>query len=196
MTAKELADRLPRLYHVTEPGVRASILKHGLLSTEAILDLWQIEGKQRAELLQRRRAEAVPLEHPTHGQIILNDQRPLSMKGLSGCLDDGLEPVDWLRILNRKVFFWPNAKQLERLTNARMDRNRERSVLVVDTRSILDAHFEDLYLCPINSGNSMRRPARRGLATFSRASASQTSFALDRISSDARSSASDFCLFE
>jgi len=91
------------------------------------------------------------------------------MKGLSACLDDDLEPVDWLRILNRKVFFWPDTKQLKRLTGARMNRSRERSVLVVDTRSILNAHFEDTYLCPINSGNSMRRPARRGLATFSRA---------------------------
>ena len=169
MTPEELAERHPRLFHVTEPGARDSIRRHGLLSTRAILDLFEVETQARERLMTARRKEAVPLSHPQQGHAVLNDNLPLSEKALASCLDDGLTPADWLRILNGKVFFWADEAGLQRLLGARMNQGRQREVLVFDTRRLAEAHLDTLCLSPINSGATMRRAARRGLSTFARA---------------------------
>ncbi len=127
MTPEEIVRRCPRLYHVTEPGAHESVRRHGLLSTVALLDLFETPESDRLRLLRARRPEPVPLSHPVHGEAILNDQRPLSMKALETCLDDGMAPADWLGMLNGKVFFWPDEKQLQRLTQARANRARQRA---------------------------------------------------------------------
>lgn len=41
MTPGEIAARFPRPYHVTEPGAQESVRRHGLLSTVALLDLFE-----------------------------------------------------------------------------------------------------------------------------------------------------------
>lgn len=166
MTPDELATRHPRLYHVSEPGAHESIRKHGLLSTSAILDLFEVEAQERQRLTTARRATAVPLSHPLYGTMILNDNLPLSEKALENCLDDGLTPSDWLRTLNSRVFFWADETGLQRLLGAKMNRGRQREVLVFDTLLIAQAHMDTLCLSPINSGATIRKPARRGLTTF------------------------------
>ncbi len=122
MTPDELATRHPRLYHVSEPGAHESIRQHGLLSTNAILDLFEVETQERQRLTTARRATAVPLKHPLYGTMILNDNLPLSEKALENCLDDGLTPSDWLRTLNSRVFFWVDEAGLQRLLGAKMNR--------------------------------------------------------------------------
>jgi hypothetical protein len=166
MSPEELAEKHPRLFHVTEPGAWPMIARHGLLSTSRLLDLFGIGGERRVELGTRRRPDAVPLEHPQYGRVVLNDQRPLSERALAGCLDDGLAPADWIAILNERVFFWAEEERLDRLLSARMNRARSRDILVVDTLSLARAYAERVELCPINSGATLRRPARRGLDTF------------------------------
>lgn len=166
MTPDELATRHPRLYHVSEPGAHESIRQHGLLSTSAILDLFEVETQERQRLTTARRATAVPLKHPLYGTMILNDNLPLSEKALENCLDDGLTPSDWLRILNSRVFFWADETGLQRLLGAKMNRGRQREVLVFDTLLVAQAHMDTLCLSPINSGATIRKPARRGLTTF------------------------------
>ncbi|QPH55781.1 DUF7002 family protein [Pontivivens ytuae] len=166
MTPDELAARHPRLYHVTEPGAWPSIARHGLLSTNAALVRFEAVPEMVAEIAGYRRPAAVPLTHPEHGTLILNDQLPLRESALATCLDDGLTPADWLRMLNDRVFFWPDESSLERLLGARINRDRPRDVLVFDTLSVAQAHLEQMELCPINSGATIRRPARRGLHTF------------------------------
>ena len=167
MTPEDLSTRHPRLFHVTEPGASASIRRFGLLSTSRLLDLFDLSGNERAALELKRRPAAVPLCHPRYGQAVLNDNLPLSERGLASCLDDGLIPADWLKMLNARVFFWADADGLDRLLTARVNRDRPREVIVVDTLGLARAHADRMELCPINSGATLRRPARRGLATFS-----------------------------
>lgn len=166
MTPEELAARHPRLYHVTEPGAWASIAKKGLLSTTHLLDLFEIESELRTRIETKRRPTTVPLEHPTHGHVIINDNLPLNENALASCLEGGLTPADWLRILNSRVFFWASEDGLNRLLGARFNRNRTREVIVLDTLSLATAHAERLELCPINSGSTLRKAARRGHDTF------------------------------
>lgn len=167
MTPEDLARLHPKLYHVTTPGAFAgAIERHGLLSTSALLDLFDISGERRAEIETRRRPREVVLEHPLHGRAVINDNRPLSEEALANCLDDSLAPADWLRMLNARVFFWASKGGLSRLLGARQNRDRSREILIVDTLSLARVHAPRIDLSPINSGATIRRPARRGRVTF------------------------------
>ncbi len=159
MTPEDLAARHPRLYHVTTPGMLRSIRRHGLLSTARIRALMGVADTGR-------RADSVTLTHPDHGTMILTDQKPLVEAGLARCLDDGLEPDDWRAMLDGRAFFWPSRSHAEGLLRAATNRDRARDVLVLDTLGLARAHGDRMALSPINSGNTRRRPARRGLATY------------------------------
>ncbi len=166
MTPEDLARRHPKLYHVTSPGAWETIARRGLLPTTTLLGLFEVDGPRRVQLTTARRPVEVRLEHPVHGTALLQDNLPLSERALAGCLDDGLTPQDWLRLLNERVFFWADENGLARLLRARMNRGRPREVLVFDTLGLARAHAERVEISPINSGATIRRPARRGLTTF------------------------------
>ena len=159
MTPEDLAARHPRLYHVTEPGAAESVARHGLLSASRIAALMGMP-------LTARRPAEVPLTHPDHGTMILNDQSPLSEAKLAACLDDGLTPAQWIAMLNERVFFWPDEKAMQALLTARANRARGRDVLVFDTLGIARAHGARMALSPFNSGSTLRKPVRRGRATY------------------------------
>ena len=166
MTPEDLAARHPRLFHVTLPEATASILKRGLLPTSRLLDLFEASPEQRARLERTPRPATIPIHHPLHGTVVINDQAPMTEAGLAKCLDDGLTPADWLARLNRRAFFWSGEDGLARLLGARANRARAVDVLVVDTLGLARAFAESIEISPINSGATMRRPARRGLSTF------------------------------
>ncbi len=167
MTPEELATRHPRLYHVTEPGAWKDIKQNGLLSTTRLLDLFEVDKEKRTIIETKRRPSSLVIEHSRYGKAIINDNLPLNEKSLTNCLDHGLTPADWLRILNSRVFFWSSQDGLDRLIGARLNRNRAREILVVDTLTLAKAYADHIELCPINSGATIRKAARRGLSTFS-----------------------------
>jgi hypothetical protein len=166
MTPEELAERHPRLYHVTSPGALPGILRFGLLPTNRLLDLFEVTGHERAAIERQRRPKSVTLSHPAYGEVVITDNYPLSETKLAACLDDGLEPADWLAILNQRVFFWPHEARVRELLNAKLNRGRDRLVLVLDTLSVASRHAERMELSPSNSGSTIHQPARRGLSTF------------------------------
>ena len=166
MSPEELAARHPRLYHVTSPEARPSIDRHGLLPASALVRLFGLDAARQAELTTCRRPAQVPLHHPLHGTAFLTDNLPLTERALAGCLDDSLTPASWLGMLNARVFFWPDRDGLSRLLGARTNRGRVRQVLVFETLGLVRAHAARVEISPINSGATIRRPARRGLATY------------------------------
>ena len=166
MYPEELAARHPRLYHLTDPEALPGILRHGLLPTSCLLSLFEVSVQERSRIEGQRRPAGVRLTHPVHGQATITDNLPLSMTALSSCLDDRLTAEDWLHILNRRVFLWADQGGLSRLLGARLNRNRARAVLVLDTLSLARRYAACIELSPINSGATIRRPARRGLSTF------------------------------
>ncbi|MBY0500938.1 MAG: hypothetical protein K2P93_02940 [Alphaproteobacteria bacterium] len=166
MTPEELASRHPRLYHVTEPGAWEGIKKNGLLSTTRLLDLFEVSDVQRKSIETKRRPSSVRIEHPDYGYAIINDNLPLTESALAKCLDSGISPMEWLGILNSRVFFWSCKDGLNRLLGARLNRNRSREVLVIDTLSLANVYAEQIEISPINSGATLRKPAKRGHNTF------------------------------
>jgi hypothetical protein len=105
------------------------------------------------------------LTHPRHGEAWLNDQFPLYERGLARCLD-GMTVEEWIRELNRRVFFWPTRECLETHLAAVRKRGYDHSVLEIDTAELLRLYGERVELSPINSGNATRNATRRGRGTF------------------------------
>ncbi len=99
---------------------------------------------------------------------MVRDQLPLTDAGLVRCLEDGLSPEDWYRTLNAKVFFWLTRERLLKLLNAGSYRLQKHDVLSLDTKLMLEAYREEIWLCPMNSGATSRFVHRRGNRTFRR----------------------------
>jgi len=131
-----------------------------------LLDRFEINGPARARIERERRPESVVIEHPQHGRVRLNDQRPLSDATLAPALRDGLAPADWYALLNARVFFWVDEDRLARMLGTYQ---RWRNVvLVLDTARVLADHAPRVTLSAINSGYSLRAAQPRGCDTFCR----------------------------
>lgn len=169
MTDEELDELLrdcPVLYHMAERGSWPSIQRHGLLSTSALLDLFEVHGERRDAIEARRRPENVVIEHPRLGRAVVRDQKPMDDNGLRRCLQDGLVPEDWYRLLNGRVFMWLTRDRLDRLLAARPYRDLEHDVLELDAAPLVAACRERITLSPINSGATKPFPRDRGKDTF------------------------------
>jgi hypothetical protein len=166
MTPEELAKRHPRLYHVTQDGGWQGIKRHGLLSTNCLLELFEVAEPERRKIGIERRPKLISLFHPIYGKATINDNVPLLGRALERCLDDGLTPSDWMEILNARVFFWADFKKLQSLLQARLNRDRPLEVLTIDTLSLARAYAKKIDLSPINTGSAIRKAARRGKNTF------------------------------
>lgn len=162
----ELGATYPRLYHITSAGSWPGIQRHGLLSTEALLDLFGVDGDLRRRILSARRPECVPITHPVHGTAIIRDQKPLIESRLRSALQDGMTPQEWYALLNRKTFFWVSAKQAEVLRTARAYEGLRQTLIVVDCAKLLARHGDRVTLCPINSGATRPMAWPRGRRSF------------------------------
>lgn len=166
MTPEQLISAYPRLYHMAEDGSWPSIRDHGLLSTEALVELFEVGDARKSQILERRRDASVTVTHPVLGSAVVRDQIPIVEPQLAGALTDGLAPADWYRLLNRQVFFWVREQRLQRLLNARAYRARPHLVLEFDTAGVVARHASRIQLTGMNTGNTRPRAFPRGLQTF------------------------------
>ena len=150
----QLAVRYPRLCHMAESGSWPAIRERGLLSTTALLDLFEIEGSERNDIESDWRPKSVPIQHPIHGTAVIRDQWPMPPEHLTRGLN-GITPQQWYQFINRKAFLWLSEKRLMRMLNAAPYRNTAFDVLSLDTRSFVAEYIERIEVCPINSGFAM-----------------------------------------
>lgn len=162
----ELIFRHPTLYHLADSRSWAGIEAHGLLSTTALLDLFEIAEPERVAIEAERRPESVPLRHVVHGTALVRDNKPMTTKALEKCLTDGVNPNEWYRMLNRRVFFWLTEGRVDRLLQAKAYRGSTHLVLAVDTSSLVRTYSDVITLSPINSGATLYNPQPRGATTF------------------------------
>jgi hypothetical protein len=161
-----LAELYPRLFHMAHAGAWPGIQRHGLLSTSALLDLFEVEGDRRDELESKRRFQSEEILHPLHGRALLRDQKPLNEKKLVGALKDGLSAPDWYRLLNQKVFFWGPEGRLGVLRGANEYKDDRQTILVVDTAKLIARYADRVSLCHMNSGATQPMAFPRGKDTF------------------------------
>ena len=165
MTFDELIATYPRLYHLTDPANLDSLRRHGLLSTSALLDKWQVPAADRPPLEAARREDAVTLSHPLHGTAKLRDNKPITPAGLAKCLV-GIDAAAWFRLLNGRVFLWPTRRRVETLLSARYLRGSQQAILTLDTAKLVERHGGRIELAPYNTGATLHTPPKRGLFTF------------------------------
>lgn len=171
MTEEELEEVIsdcPTLYHMAQRGSWHAIQERGLLSTTALLDLYGVKGEAREKIEIRHRPESVELSSDGLPLAVVRDQIPMSDAGLRKALPARLQPSDWYAILNSRVFFWLTEDRLHRLLQAGAYRDQEHDVLEIDTRSLIEAHRERVWLCPYNSGSTVMNPVPRDETTFAR----------------------------
>lgn len=143
-----------------------SIKRYGLLSSNQVIARSDLNTKDIASKQRSHRAKKEVFSVKDLGQIILRDQIPMSPERLSKALSDGLTPSEWYYIINERVFFWAEEHRLHRLLNARQYRNLEHDVLTIDTESLINAHYNNIRLCHMNSGNTFPNPHKRGVDLF------------------------------
>jgi len=167
VTPEELAEAYPLLYHMADAQSWPSIRKHGLLSTSALLDLFQVESLERTRIEAARRPESVTISSRKHGHAVVRDQKPLIesklSKTLTGCTISG-----WHRLLNKHVFFWLTKERLQTLLCARAYRDAPHAVLTVRTLPFVQRYQKQIVLSPMNSGNTQPFAHPRSPAIFMR----------------------------
>ena len=156
---------------MAEDGSWPSIRQRGLLSTSALLDLYDIQGAQRTEIESVWRPRKVVLRQDGLPNVVIRDQIPLRPDLLEPCLEGGVTVGEWYRLVNGRVFFWPDKRRLEWFLSAKAYRDEPHIVLTMDTRSVVQRHRDRVTLSPINSGSAY--PSRstgvapkRGPSTF------------------------------
>jgi hypothetical protein len=161
VTPRTFSELYPRLYHMAHEDAWEQIRRHGLLSTSSLLDLWEVEGKQRSTIEREVRRTSVELVHPRRGKVVIRDQKPLYEKKLRKALVD-CTVQEWCQLLNRKVFFWPTTERLFTHISARENRGRNHLILAVDSYRLALAYEKTITLCPMNSGNTIPFAHMRG----------------------------------
>jgi hypothetical protein len=167
MQAEELNQNYPTLYHMAESGSWPKIQRYGLLSTSALLDMFEINGEDRIPIESQQRKDNVILKHPIYGSVTIRDQKVLHENTLKRLLVD-MSPRQYYEKLNGMSFFWVRQERLQRLLGAKAYRDRSHSVLSVDTSALVRAHASEISLTHINSGATSRGSGRRGTGTFVR----------------------------
>ncbi len=166
LTPDYIAERWPRLFHMAEAGSWPSIKRNGLLSTSALLDLFEIRRPARDPIESARRPESVQIKHPGHGSAWIRDNKPINATVLRRTLVGMSEP-EWYRTLNSRVFFWLTEARLHKLRNAPPYRKRRHDILILDTRSLLGAYAAEVELAHLNTGAVYAAATyTRGAGTF------------------------------
>jgi hypothetical protein len=163
----QLVELHPRLFHMADQDAWPSIAAHGLLSTEALVDRYELSSDFRSALLDQRRRKSVRIDHPVHGSAVIRDNKPMTDAALERCLTDGTTPREWYRRLNGLVFFWVRPERLGKLLRARAYRSCPHLVLELDSARLIAAHGSEVLLSPINSGSTLYNAPPRGSSTFS-----------------------------
>ena len=166
MDIDQFVARYPRLYHMAEAGSWASIQQNGLLSTSALLDLFEVTGRERLTIESQWRSRSMTIAHRLHGTAVIRDQKPMPPESLERVLVN-TTPKEWYEFLNGKSFFWVTQERLNRLLGAKHYRESLHDVLTVDTALLVKRHLGRITLSPINSGVSAFGPAyQRDPGTF------------------------------
>lgn len=158
----------PRLYHMAHKDALPSILEHGLRSTSSLLDLYDVRGSVRSVIETKMRPESVVIRHSRYGVAVVRDQKPIgSDRRLESSLA-GVKAEEFHKLLNSMVFFWVNPERLRGLRNAKAYRGDPQLVLTLDTRLLMDAYWEKILLCPMNSGACRPIAHPRSIEMFQR----------------------------
>ncbi|MFI7284107.1 DUF7002 family protein [Micromonospora chersina] len=150
MDVEELIERHPQVFHTMSAAAWPSVQRHGLLSTQRLIDLFDVDAADRDRLLSAPRKKSTVLRAPGLPPAVIRDQKP--MKFVAEKIDPGSSLAEYLAAINSRVYFWASAERLDRLRQAKEYRAEDQVVLHIDTRALVERHGPRIELCRLNSG--------------------------------------------
>ena len=168
MRPEQLIEAYPRILHMAWDGSWPNIREHGLLSTRALVSLYEVEEPLAERILREHRPHWVRIEREGLPEIVIRDQKPMSDGGLRRALGADVRLEDWYGLLNSMVFFWPTKERLISMMRARAYMGLRHDVIVVDTERLLERNLESVRLSAMNSGATRPYAHRRNINTFKR----------------------------
>ncbi len=96
----------------------------------------------------------------------------MPLESLETCLSPDLQPRDWYKLINGKIFFWATKERLRWFLGAQEYKNSPHIVIKVDTSVLLNHYANHIRLTNLNTGSTISRkpyhPRKRGLESFQR----------------------------
>lgn len=166
MDVATLVEFHPELYHMADPRNFANILRRGLLSTTALLDLYGIDGELRERVESSHRPRTIPIENPEYGTAYVRDQRPMDDSGLMRSLPVQTTPREFYEFINGRVFCWLTHKRLSTMNSAAAYDESDQVVFTLDTAGVVATHHGAILLSPMNSGATRPIPHARSIEMF------------------------------
>jgi hypothetical protein len=155
------------LYHMATEGAWPQIQKHGLLTTNQLLDKCKVDSDTRNRLREIRFRRSYKIFGDDFGSATIRDQKVVRQERLKDLLHRDTTLDQWYELLNSRVFLWANKKSLEGLLSARSYRNHAQTVLTFSAKQVFEKYSEQLTLTDINTGAIMFPNApQRGRTSF------------------------------
>lgn len=156
-----------KLYHLTHQDNIDHILETGVIySTTHLVDNSDTVGE---DFLEKRRVGLQTVNFDGV-EIVIRDQDPLNPNLMPKALDGSCSKEDFIRLVNNRVFFWPNKSRLRNHYNRYI--KEEPKIFVFDLADIYNLNSKRIELSKFNSG-ALRchphydgAPSPRGLNTF------------------------------
>ena len=157
------------LYHVTARGSWSSISKHGLLTTNGLLNESSVSSTERRCISRSHRGSCKTVHGRKRDGIrleaVIRDQNALVKQGnrLKKELDAQNASISlecWYERQNARVFFYPSKREAVNFANKYANDDCPQDILVVCTRSLVDIYSSRIELCAFNSGATNRSGLR------------------------------------
>jgi hypothetical protein len=164
MTPEQFLERCKFVSHVGPVGVWEQIAKHGFRTAEQLILNSDLGEDEQQELLRTPRKESVRLKVDGE-EVLLRDQAPLfARKDLSSVLGEGLEIGDWIRLLNRRTFFFTDQLSMQKFRDKYVERDGAQEVIWLSPLRVIGTEGLNLELTTQNSGAIVRRSGPHKMA--------------------------------
>jgi len=164
MTPDQFLDRCKLVCHVGPVGVWEQIAKHGFRTAEQLIRHSDLDEDERQRLLSTPRREPIRL-NVEGDEVLLRDQGPLfARKDLTSILGDGLDVSDWVRLLNRRSFFFTDQVSMQRLRDKYVELDGAQEVIWLSPLRVIRMEGLCLELTSQNTGAIGRRTGPQKLA--------------------------------
>jgi hypothetical protein len=164
MTPDQFLDRCKFVSHVGPVGVWDQIAKHGFRTAEQLILGSDLSEGDQQELLSTPRRESIRL-HVDGDEVLLRDQGPLfARKDLTSVLGDGLAVSDWVRLLNRRSYFFTDQLSMQKLRDKYAELEGAQEVIWLSPLRVIRMEELTLELTSQNSGAIARRGGPQKMA--------------------------------
>jgi hypothetical protein len=164
MNPDQFLNRCKLVCHVGPLGVWDQISKHGFRTAEQLIEASDLPEDEKALLSSTPRRESVRL-NVEGDEVHLRDQGPLfARKDLDSVLGDGLEVADWIRLLNRRVYFFNDETQMRKLLDKYVELEGAQEVVWLSPFRMLEVEGLRLELTRQNTGAIARKAGTQKMA--------------------------------